>query len=90
MNGFPEKILLATGFQWGRASRWSQFALIVCAVTVVLTMVTIGYTRETARRVDNDPGYLIYNCITTEQEFTPRTCPAGESLTSGLEQGVHR
>jgi hypothetical protein len=49
----------ATGFQWGRASRWSQFALIVCAVTVVLTMVTMGYTRETARRVDNDPGYLI-------------------------------
>ena len=80
----------ATGFQWGRASRWSQFALIVCAVTVVLTMVTMGYTRETARRVDNDPGYLIYNCITTEQEFTPKTCPAGESLTSGLEQGVDR
>ena len=36
----------ATGFQWGRASRWSQFALIVCAVTVVLTMVTMGYTRD--------------------------------------------
>ena len=80
----------ATGFQWGRASRWSQFALITCAVTVVLTMVTMGYTRETARRVDNDPEYLIYNCITTEQEFTPNTCPAGESLTSGLEQGVDR
>jgi cytochrome bd ubiquinol oxidase subunit I len=80
----------ATGFQWGRASRWSQFALIVCAVTVVLTMTTMGYTRETARRVDNDPGYLIYNCITLDQEFTPETCPAGESLTSGLEQGVDR
>jgi cytochrome bd ubiquinol oxidase subunit I len=74
----------ATGFQWGRASRWSQFALIVCAVTVVLTMVTMGYTRETARRGDNDPGYLIYNCITMEQELTPpETCPAGDSLGAG-------
>src|ERR687894_274623 len=72
----------ATGFHWGRASRWSQYALIACAVTVVLTMVTMGYTRETARRVDNDPGYLIYNCITLEQELTPQTCP-----TSGLEGG---
>jgi cytochrome d ubiquinol oxidase subunit I len=74
----------ATGFQWGCASRWSQFALIVCAVTVVLTMVTMGYTRETARRVDNDPGYLIYNCITLEQELTPpETCPAGNSIGAG-------
>ena len=73
----------ATGFQWGRASRWSQFALIACAVTVVLTMVTMGYTRETARRVDNDPGYLIYNCITLEQELTPpESCPAGDSIGS--------
>src|ERR671932_857576 len=66
----------ATGFHWGRASRWSQYALIVCAVTVVLTMMTMGYTRETARRADNDPGYLIYNCITLEQEITPTPCPA--------------
>ena len=36
----------ATGFYWGRASRWSQYALIVCAVTVVLTMLTMGYTRR--------------------------------------------
>ena len=72
----------ATGFIWGRASRWSQYALIACAVTVVLTMVTMGYTRETARRVDNNPGYLIYNCITLEQELTPQTCPA-----QGLEGG---
>jgi cytochrome d ubiquinol oxidase subunit I len=72
----------ATGFHWGRASRWSQYALIACAVTVVLTMVTMGYTRETARRVDNNPGYLIYNCITLEQELTPQTCPA-----KGLEGG---
>jgi cytochrome bd ubiquinol oxidase subunit I len=68
----------ATGFHWGRASRWSQYALIACAVTVL----TMGYTRETARRVDNDPGYLIYNCITLEQELTPQTCPA-----KGLEGG---
>jgi cytochrome bd ubiquinol oxidase subunit I len=71
----------ANGFHWGRASRWSQWALIACAVSVVLTMVTMGYTRETARRVDNDPGYLIYNCITLEQELSAETCPAGESLT---------
>ncbi|MDP8949242.1 MAG: cytochrome ubiquinol oxidase subunit I [Actinomycetota bacterium] len=72
----------AAGFHWGRASRWSQYALIACAVTVVLTMVTMGYTRETARRVDNNPGYLIYNCITLEQKITPQTCPA-----EGLEGG---
>jgi cytochrome bd ubiquinol oxidase subunit I len=66
----------ATGFYWGRASRWSQYALIATAITVVLTMMTMGYTRETARRVDNNPGYLIYNCITLQQEFTPQTCPA--------------
>jgi cytochrome bd ubiquinol oxidase subunit I len=80
----------ATGFHWGRASRWSQFALMACAVTVVLTMITMGYTRETARRVDNQPGYLIYNCITLDQEFTPETCPAGETLTRSLEQGMDK
>src|SRR5918992_8969 len=73
----------ASGFQWGRASRWSQFALIACAVVVVFTMMTMGYTRETARRVDNDPGYLIYNCITLEQELTPPgSCPAGDTIGS--------
>ena len=76
----------ATGFHWGRAGRWSQYALIASAVTVILTMITMGYTRETARRVDNQPGYLIYNCITLDQRFTPETCPAGESLTEGMEQ----
>jgi cytochrome d ubiquinol oxidase subunit I len=75
----------ATGFYWGRASRWSQYALIACAVTVVLTMLTMGYTRETARRVDNDPGYLIYNCITLEQELTPQTCPVEGLEGSGSE-----
>jgi len=52
-------------------------------VTVVLTMVTMGYTRETARRVDNDPAYLIYKCITIEQELTPETCPAEGLEASG-------
>ncbi|MDQ3966292.1 MAG: cytochrome ubiquinol oxidase subunit I [Actinomycetota bacterium] len=73
----------AIGFHWGRASRWSQYALIACAATVVLTMMTMGYTRETARRVDDDPGYLIYNCITLEQELTPESCPAEESIVGG-------
>jgi cytochrome bd ubiquinol oxidase subunit I len=74
----------ANGFYWGRASRWSQLALIGCAAAVVFTMMTMGYTRETARRVDNDPGYLIYNCVTMEQELTPaETCPAGDSLGGG-------
>jgi len=72
----------ASGFVWGRASRWSQYALMVSAVVVVLTMVTMGYTRETARRVDNDPGYLIYGCITLQQQLTPETCAA-----TGLERG---
>jgi cytochrome bd ubiquinol oxidase subunit I len=66
----------ATGFHWGRASRWSQYALMACAVTVVLTMVTMGYTRETARRVDNDPGFLIYECVTLDQKVVGKNCPA--------------
>ena len=73
----------ASGFYWGRASRWSQFLLLACAVSVVTTMLTMGYTRETARRVDNDPGYLIYNCITLEQELTPEQCPAGDTIGGG-------
>ena len=64
----------ATGFHWGRASRWSQYALMACAVTVVLTMVTMGYTRETARRVDNDPGFLIYECVTLDQKVVGENC----------------
>jgi cytochrome d ubiquinol oxidase subunit I len=74
----------ANGFHWGRASRWSQYLLIGCAFFVVMTMMTMGYTRETARRVDNDPGYLIYNCITLEQELTPaEQCPAGDTIGGG-------
>ena len=66
----------ATGFHWGRASRWSQYALMACAITVVLTMVTMGYTRETARRVDNEPGFLIYECVTLDQKIVGKNCPA--------------
>src|ERR687898_1214183 len=65
----------ATGFHWGRASRWSQIALMSCAFFVVLTMVTMGYTRETARRVDNDPGYLIHWCVTLDQKVVSEKCP---------------
>ncbi len=76
----------ATGFHWGRASRWSQYALMACAVTVVLTMVTMGYTRETARRVDNDPGFLIYECVTLQQEVVGENChtkPLAEEAGGG-------
>jgi cytochrome d ubiquinol oxidase subunit I len=66
----------ATGFHWGRASRWSQFALMACAFFVVLTMVTMGYTRETARRVDNNPGYLINDCVRLDQTIVKEGCPA--------------
>ena len=76
----------ATGFHWGRASRWSQYALMACAVTVVLTMVTMGYTRETARRVDNDPGFLIYECVTLDQKIVGENChtkPISEGAAGG-------
>ena len=80
----------ASGFHWGNASRWSQFALIACSVTIVFTMVTMGYTRESARRVDNDPGYLIYKCITLDQKVVSENCPAvsdGVNTISGREAG---
>jgi cytochrome d ubiquinol oxidase subunit I len=64
----------ARGFHWGRPSRWSQYALIVVAVTVVATMMTMGYARETSRRAEG-PGYLISGCITLDQKITPETCP---------------
>jgi len=32
----------ANGFRWGHASRWSQYALMACAVVVVLTMMTMA------------------------------------------------
>jgi cytochrome d ubiquinol oxidase subunit I len=75
----------ATGFHWGRASRWSQYALMACAVTVVLTMVTMGYTRETARRVDNEPGFLIYECVTLDQKIVGKNCPV-HPITEGASE----
>jgi cytochrome d ubiquinol oxidase subunit I len=68
----------ASGFEWGRASRWSQYILIATAVTVVSTMMTMGYARETARRAGNgkDDGWLIYNCLTLQQQkFVGAGCP---------------
>lgn len=69
----------AGGFHWGRASRWSQYALIATAVTVVFTMLTMGYTRETARRggepSDGSDGYLIQGCITLDQNIVADGCP---------------
>ena len=75
----------ATGFHWGRASRWSQFALMACAFFVVMTMVTMGYTRETARRVDNNPAYLIHWCVTLDQKIVSEKCP-----TKPLTEGAHQ
>src|SRR5215213_6918372 len=73
----------ATGFRWGQASRWSQFALMACSVAVVLTMVTMGYTRETARRVDNNPGYLIHGCVKLDQQIVSEKCPT-KPITEGV------
>jgi cytochrome d ubiquinol oxidase subunit I len=68
----------AGGFLWGRASRWSQYALITTSVAVILTMLVMGYTRETARRGGDppDPGYLINSCITLQQDVVAEGCPA--------------
>ncbi|MDQ3910784.1 MAG: cytochrome ubiquinol oxidase subunit I [Actinomycetota bacterium] len=70
------------GFRWGNASRWSQYALIVTAVSVVLTMMTMGYTRETARR-GSDPGYLINSCITLQQEVVAEGCTIAPETPEG-------
>ncbi|MDP8940133.1 MAG: cytochrome ubiquinol oxidase subunit I, partial [Actinomycetota bacterium] len=75
----------AGGFHWGRASRWSQYALIATAVTVTVTMATMGYTRETARR-GAEPGYLIYGCITLEQNIVAEGCPEAPEKT--VERGT--
>jgi cytochrome d ubiquinol oxidase subunit I len=67
----------ATGFHWGRASRWSQYALLAAAVTVVFTMMTMGYARETARRAGNEGGgWLIHDCLTLQEKFVGKGCPA--------------
>ena len=75
----------ASGFHWGRANRWSQYALIATAVTVVLTMATMGYTRETARRGGDPPdgsdGYLIQGCLTLAQNVVAEDCPDAPERT---------
>ena len=73
----------AGGFHWGRASRWSQYALITTAVTVVLTMMVMGYTRETARRGE-DPGFLLSGCITLGQEVKTEECPQATEPSPGI------
>jgi len=35
----------------------------------------MGYTRETARRVDNDPAYLINGCVKLDQSLVKEGCP---------------
>src|SRR5215211_2084889 len=75
----------AGGFHWGRASRWSQYALIATAVTVLATMATMGYTRETARR-GAEPEYLINGCITLEQKIVAAGCP--EAPEKSIERGT--
>jgi cytochrome d ubiquinol oxidase subunit I len=76
----------AGGFHWGRASRWSQYALIATAVTVLLTMLTMGYTRETARR-GAEPGYLISGCMTLEQDIVAEGCPSAPEQTPARTPG---
>jgi cytochrome d ubiquinol oxidase subunit I len=64
-----------SGFHWGRANRWSQYALLAAAVTVVFTMMTMGYARETARRAGEE-NWLIRGCITFDQRVVGEGCPA--------------
>ena len=73
----------AGGFHWGRASRWSQYALLTTAVTVVITMMTMGYARETSRRAENgNDGWLIYGCLTLKnQELTGKGCSSAPQDT---------
>jgi cytochrome d ubiquinol oxidase subunit I len=73
----------ADGFHWGRASRWSQYALLLTAVTVILTMMTMGYVRETARR-GSEPGYLMSGCITLDQQVVGEGCPAAPTRTPAI------
>jgi cytochrome d ubiquinol oxidase subunit I len=81
----------AGGFYWGRANRWSQYALIATAVTVVFTMLTMGYTRETARRGGDPPdgsdGFLINGCITLDQNLVAEGCSVTPDKTRTLEKG---
>jgi cytochrome d ubiquinol oxidase subunit I len=72
----------ATGFHWGRASRWSLYALLATAVIVVFTMMTMGYARETARRAGNESGgWLIHGCLTFQEKFVGEGCPSAPMET---------
>lgn len=79
----------AEGFYWGRTSRWSQYALLTTAVAVIITMLVMGYTRETARRGGNPPdesgGFLVNSCITLGQDVVAEGCPAATQITSSQE-----
>jgi cytochrome d ubiquinol oxidase subunit I len=58
---------------------------MITAVTVVLTMMTMGYARETARRAtdpDGSGGSLINGCITLDQKIVPEGCGPAESRSS--------
>ena len=68
----------ARGFHWGHAGRWSQYALLACAVTVVFTMMTMGYARETTRRAGPE-NWLIRGCITFNQQVVGKGCPSAPS-----------
>ena len=49
--------------------------LLAAAVTVVFTMMTMGYARETARRAGNEGGgWLIHGCLTFQEKFVGVLC----------------
>jgi hypothetical protein len=51
-------------------------------VTVVFTMMTMGYVRETARRAGNEGGgWLIHGCLTFQEKFVDKGCPAASRET---------
>jgi cytochrome bd ubiquinol oxidase subunit I len=57
--------------------------LLAAAVTVVFTMMTMGYARETARRAGNEGGggWLIHDCLTFQEKFVDKGCPAASEET---------
>ena len=56
--------------------------LLAAAVTVVFTMMTMGYARETARRAGNESsGWLIHGCLTLQEKFVSEGCPSAPMET---------
>ena len=56
--------------------------MLAAAVTVVFTMMTMGYARETARRAGNEGGgWLIHDCLTFQEKFVEKGCPAAPTET---------